>query len=535
MVNTTIDKDVVIIGAGFAGIYALHKMRELGLDAVVLERGTGVGGTWFWNRYPGARCDAESVFYSYSFSHELDQEWNWTERFPTQGEILQYLNHVVDRFALADGIELETEVVSAVYDEQANRWTVRSASGDSYTARYCIMATGCLSIGRVPDFAGLDDFRGQVYHTGSWPHEGVDFTGKRVAVIGTGSSGIQAIPVIAKEAEHLTVFQRTPNFTVPARNAPLDPEYVRGIKDQLPELRQKARYSPNGAAYDLNPKGALEVPAEERSTIYQKHWDDGGPLYMAAFSDLLVNEDSNRTAVEFLHSKVDEIVDDPRTAELLKPTGYPMGTKRICVDTDYFSTFNRDNVDLVDLLSTPIDRLTENGIATSDAEYEFDIVVFATGYDAMTGALLKIDIRGRNGLELRSKWSEGPKTYLGLAIAGFPNLFTVTGPGSPSVLSNVVTSIEQHVEWIAEHLVYMRSHGIERSEALPDAEQAWVEHVNEVADLTLYPKANSWYLGANVPGKPRIFMPYVGGVGPYRVKCEEIAANNYEGFALVSN
>lgn len=533
MNSQSIEKDVVIVGAGFAGMYALYKMRELGLDAVVIERGDGVGGTWYWNRYPGARCDAESVFYSYSFSPELDQEWNWTERFPTQPEILSYQNHVADRFDLRRDIVFNTEVTQAVYDDAANRWTVCTQGGGEYSAQYCIMATGCLSTGRMPDFPGLESFTGEVYHTGSWPQDRtVDFTDKRVAVIGTGSSGIQCIPEIAKQAGHLTVFQRTPNFSVPARNAPLSEEYIREIKQQLPELREKARYSSNGAAYDLNPKSALEVAEEERQAVYAKHWEDGGPLYMAAFADLMVNEESNRTAVEFLHGKIDDIVQDPSTADLLKPTGYPMGSKRICVDTDYYATFNQPNVDLVDVKSSPIQELTPKGIRTAAQEYAFDVIVFATGFDAMTGALLKIDIRGAQGLSLRQKWSEGPKSYLGVAIAGFPNLFTITGPGSPSVISNVVASIEQHVEWISDHLEYLQFNGLQRSEAQSEAEDAWVAHVNEVADQTLFPKANSWYVGANVPGKPRVFMPYVGGVGPYRMKCDEIAANGYEGFAL---
>jgi cyclohexanone monooxygenase len=529
--------DVVVVGAGFSGLYLLHRLRGQGMSCAVFERGDGVGGTWYWNRYPGARCDVESPYYSYSFSPELEQEWEWTERYPAQPEILRYLNHVADRFDLRRDIELDTEVVSAAYDEAGRRWdvTVRSTadgSQRSVRAKYCVMATGCLSAGRVPDFEGLDTFGGEIYHTGSWPHEGVDFTGKRVAVVGTGSSGIQSIPVIAGQAEHLTVFQRTPNFSVPARNQPLDPEEWRRIKADYPRLRELARRTPTGLPFPPSTASALETAPEEQRQVLEEHWTLGGFRLGQCFSDLAVNRDANDVVAQYIRERIDEIVEDPAVAELLKPYDHPVGTKRICVDTDYYATFNRDNVTLVDVRSAPITRLTETGLSTTAADHAFDAIVFATGFDAMTGALLKMQITGTGGTTLAEKWSAGPRTYLGVATAGFPNLFMVTGPGSPSVLSNMVTSIEQHVDWITDHIRYLEERGLSCSEASPEAEDAWVQHVNDAADTTLFPQANSWYLGANVPGKPRVFMPYVGGVGAYREKCDEVAARQYEGFSV---
>lgn len=525
--------DVAVVGAGFSGLYLLHRLREKNLSAVIFEKGDGVGGTWYWNRYPGARCDVESPYYSYSFSSELEQEWEWSERYATQPEILRYLNHVADRFDLHSGVELNTEVTSAVFNDDTNRWAVTTGKGEVVSAKYCIMATGCLSAGRIPDFDGMETFTGETYHTGSWPHEGVDFTGKRVGVIGTGSSGIQSIPKIAEEAGHLTVFQRTPNFSVPAHNSPLDPELVSRIKAEYAEVRQRARYSATGMPFAPAEKSALEVSREETTAAFEIEWLKGGGITLPqAFNDLMIQEDSNALAADFVRSKIEQTVEDPQVAELLKPRDHPIGTKRICVDSNYYATFNRENVSLVDVKSLPIIGLTERGLKTSEGEYELDALVFATGFDAMTGALLNIDIRGSQNESLRDKWEAGPRTYLGLSTAGFPNLFTVTGPGSPSVLSNMITSIEQHVDWITEHIEYLEQRGLSRSEALPDAEDAWVDHVNEVAGHTLYMQANSWYLGANIPGKPRVFMPYVGGVGNYRQRCDEVAANDYEGFIL---
>jgi cyclohexanone monooxygenase len=524
--------DAVIVGAGFAGLYMLHRLRGLGLSTQVFEAGDGVGGTWYWNRYPGARCDVESMDYSYSFSDELQQEWKWSERYAAQPEILSYINHVADRFDLRRDVQLSTRVTSAVFDDASSRWTVETDRGDRVAARFCIMATGCLSDAQVPDIPGRETFSGPWYHTGRWPHGGVDFTGQRVAVIGTGSSAIQSIPIIARQARHLFVFQRTPNYSMPAHNAPLDPEYERRVKASYADFRRQARESRVGFVVERSGDSALAVTADEREREYEKRWQRGGLGFSAAYSDILVSQDANDTAAEFFRKKIRAIVKDPTVAAALTPTDYPLGTKRLCVDTDYYATFNRDNVTLVDLRKTPLEAITPRGVRTRDAEYDVDSLVFATGFDAMTGALLKIDIRGRGGLTLREKWSAGPRTYLGLAVAGFPNLFTITGPGSPSVLSNMIVSIEQHVDWIADCLVHLRAGGHARIEATPEAEEAWVAHVNEVGHMTLYPLAKSWYMGANVPGKPRIFMPYIGGVGVYRQKCDEVAAAGYAGFTL---
>jgi cyclohexanone monooxygenase len=524
--------DAVIVGAGFAGMYMLHRLRGLGLTARVFEAGKGVGGTWYWNRYPGARCDVESMDYSYSFSDELQQEWRWSERYSAQPEILRYANHVADRFDLRRDIQFETRVTAAAFDEVASRWTVETDRGDRVSARFCIMATGCLSDAQVPDIKGRESFAGKWYHTGRWPHEGVDFTGRRVGIIGTGSSAIQSIPLIAKQAAHLVVFQRTPNYSMPAQNAPLDPAYEERVKATYADFRRQARESRVGFVTERSGDSALAVPEAERRREYEKRWSRGGLGFSAAYTDLLTSKEANDTAAEFFRAKIRNIVRDPEVARTLTPTDYPLGTKRLCVDTGYYDTFNRDNVTLVDLRKTPIEAITPRGVRTSEAEYAVDDLVFATGFDAMTGALLAIDIRGRGGRRLREAWAAGPRTYLGLSIAGFPNLFTITGPGSPSVLSNMIVSIEQHVDWIADCLAYLDRQGHASIEATAEAQEAWVQHVNEVGHMTLYPLARSWYMGANVPGKPRVFMPYIGGVGVYRQKCDEVAAKSYEGFAL---
>jgi cyclohexanone monooxygenase len=526
--------DAVIVGAGFAGLYMLHRLRGLGLSARVYEAGRGIGGTWFWNRYPGARCDVESMDYSYSFSDDLQQEWKWTERYASQPEILTYINHVADRFDLRRDIQLATRVTATVFDEVTKRWAIHTDRGDRVSAQFCVMATGCLSDAQVPKIKGLETFEGKWYHTGHWPHEGVDFTGQRVGVIGTGSSAIQSIPIMAKQAAHLFVFQRTPNFSVPARNAPLDLEYERRVKSNYAEFRREARESRVGFVVERNDQSALEVSPEERQREYESRWSRGGLGFNASFADLLTNKAANDTAAEFFRAKIQATVRDAAVAELLSPRDYPVGTKRLCVDTNYYDTFNRDNVTLVDLRRAPIEAITPHGLRTRDAEYELDSLVFATGFDAMTGALLSIDIRGRTGKTLHEKWAAGPRTYLGVATAGFPNLFTITGPGSPSVLSNMIVSIEQHVDWIADCIGYLRDHDHEAIEADVEAEDEWVAHVNEVGHATLYPLASSWYMGANVPGKPRIFMPYVGGVGAYRQKCDDVAAKGYEGFTLIA-
>jgi cation diffusion facilitator CzcD-associated flavoprotein CzcO len=525
--------DAVIVGAGFAGLYALYRLRGMGLSVRVLEAGSGVGGTWYWNRYPGARCDVESMDYSYSFSEELQQQWQWTERYSSQPEILKYINHVADRFGLWPDIQLDTRVTAAVFDETASRWTVRTDRGDEVAARFCVMATGCLSTPQLPPpYPGIETFEGKWYHTGRWPHEGVDFAGQRVAVIGTGSSAIQSIPLIAEQAAQLYVFQRTANFSIPAHNRPLDPGYEAQVKAEYPEFRRRARHSRIGFVVPVNDRPALSLPSEERSREYEARWQRGGLGFGFSFNDLLVDETANETAAEFFRDKIRGIVRDPAVAEMLVPRDYPIGTKRMCADTNYYQTFNRPNVTLVDVRRTPIETLTPRGLRTSEGEFALDTIVFAIGFDAMTGTLLRIDIRGRDGVTLAEKWADGPRTYLGLAIAGFPNFFTITGPGSPSVLSNMIVSIEQHVDWIADCVAYLREYDKATVEATAAAEDSWVAHVSEMGHATLYPRANSWYMGANIPGKPRIFMPYIGGVGAYRQKCDAVSANGYEGFVL---
>src|SRR3954465_10310187 len=525
--------DVVVVGAGFAGMYMLHKLRGFGLSVRVYEQGGDVGGTWYWNRYPGARCDVESMQYSYSFSDELQQEWDWSERYAPQPEILKYANHVADRFKLRSDIQLNTRVDQAVFDEGTNAWVVTTSDGTSVSANYVVLATGCLSNARMPDIKGLSEFKGKVYHTGHWPHEAVDFTGLPGGLIGAGSSAIQSVPVIAEQASRLTVFQRTPNFSIPARNAALTPEERESFRARYPEIRRFAREEArNGIYTEMPDRGALDDGDNERRSKYEARWSRGGLTFMSVYNNLALDQAANDTAANFVREKIAEIVKDPETARLLQPNNHPIGSKRICIDTDYFAAFNRANVKLVDIRSNPIEQILPNAVRAGGKDYEVEALVLATGFDAMTGSVAKIDIRGRNGQTLNQKWAEGPRTYLGLMSAGFPNLFIITGPGSPSVLSNMIVSIEQHVDWIADCLAYLRERDLVSMEAKKDAEDNWVAHVNEVAYTTLYPQANSWYMGANIPGKPRIFMPYIGGVGPYRQICNEVAAKGYEGFAM---
>jgi cyclohexanone monooxygenase len=525
--------DVVVVGAGFAGLYALHKLRGLGYSVVVYEAGTGVGGTWYWNRYPGARVDIESREYSYSFSAELEHEWKWTEQYASQPELEAYANHVADRFDLKRDIRFETRVTSAIFDEASGRWTVKTDRGDEVRAKYCVMATGCLSIPKDIDLPGIDRFKGEVYRTSLWPKEGVDFDGKRVAIVGTGSSGIQSIPVIAEQAGHVTVFQRTPNFSLPSNNGPINKALVEDWLANREKYRTQQRESAFGAIVtDVNTRSARDVSDEERRAIYEKCWADGGFGIIGTFNDLLTDKWANDTASDFVREKIRGLVKDAETADKLLPRNHPIVTKRPCVDTGYFQTYNRDNVDLVDLKATPIETVTANGIRAGGKDYDVDMLVLAIGFDAMTGALTSIDIRGRDGALLKDAWSNGPRTYLGLMVAGFPNLFIITGPGSPSVLTNMIVSIEQHVEWIADCLDYLGERQLGAIEATPDAQEKWVEEVNEAAEKTLYPLANSWYLGDNVPGKPHVFMPYIGGWKTYRDRCNDIAGKDYEGFAL---
>ena len=530
----TTELDALVIGAGFAGLYQLLCLRDrLGLSVQALEAGGGVGGTWYWNRYPGARCDSESHVYWYTFSPELMREWEWSERYPGQVEILRYLNFVADRFDLKRDIRFNTRVVAASYDEQANRWQVRTEGGETYVVKFLITAVGCLSTANVPDFPGLDDFAGDWYHTGQWPHEGVDFTGKRVGMIGTGSTGIQAAPVIAASAKHLTVFQRTANYSVPARNAPLTAEFRRYIKEHTSDIRTFTHETINGMAFRIEERRAVDTPPEEREKIYEAAWERGGLQFRAAFQDMMIDKRANDTAADFVKRKIRSIVKDPKTAAILSDIDHPYAAKRPPIDTNYFETYNRPNVTLVDLRKAPIDRISRAGICTTEAEYPVDIIVFATGFDAMTGPMLRMDIRGRGGVALKDVWEAGPRNYLGLQVAGFPNLFTITGPGSPSVLCNMPVAIEQHADWITDCIRHLNDRGLECIEARADAMDKWVAEVNEAAHKTVLPLAkHSWYLGANIPGKPRVFMPYAGGMLRYRQLCADVAARGYEGFML---
>jgi cation diffusion facilitator CzcD-associated flavoprotein CzcO len=521
-----------VIGAGFAGLYALYELRDvLGMDVRVFETGGGVGGTWYWNRYPGARCDSESFYYCFSFSDALAQEWEWSGRYPEQPEIERYLNHVADRFDLRRDIRLSTRVTAAHFDDAANCWEVRTEHGERVTARYLVTAVGCLSAANVPEIPGRESFAGESYHTARWPREGVSFAGKRVGLIGTGSTGIQATPVIAAEAKHLTVFQRTPNFSVPARHRAFPPEQQAVIKKDYAAIFERTRQSPAGFPYFPIERKTMDVSPGERQQVLEGLWEEGGFKFLwGGFSDLTLDPAANEIASEFIRGKIREIVRDPATAELLCPKDHPYGSKRPPIDTDYYATFNRDNVSLVDIRSAPIEAITPAGLRTKEAEYELDVLVFATGFDAMTGSLLRIDIRGAGGLRLAEAWAQGPRTLLGLQIAGFPNLFTITGPGSPSVLVNMPVAIEHHVDWIAACIQHMREHGLTRVEATERAQDAWVEHVAEVARASLLGQANSWYVGANIPGKPRVVMPYTGGQPLYRERCQAVMDAGYEGF-----
>jgi len=527
--------DAVVVGAGFAGLYALHKLRGQGLSVRVIEAAPELGGTWYYNRYPGARCDVESVDYCYSFSDELQQEWNWSEKYATQAEILSYLNWVADKLDLRRDIALNTRVVSAVLDETTLRWTVSTDGGEVLTARFCLMATGPLSAAMTPNFHGLDTFAGEIYHTAHWPHADVDFSGKRVAVIGTGSSGIQAIPIIAEQAAHLYVFQRTPNYSIPAGNRPLSAEELDDIKAGYAERRRLSWRSGGGSPHITAPNPTMDYTPEERRAAFEKRWQLGGVLYSKTFPDQMTDLVANEEARKFYEEKIKAVIDDPAVAELLIPNDHPIGTKRICTDSNYFQTFNEPNVSLVSVRATPIESVDAAGINTSDTHYDLDAIVFATGFDAMTGALAKIDIVGRGGARLHDDWADGPRTYLGLGVDGFPNLFLISGPGAPAVLANMVLHAEAHVNWIADAIAYLDDHGYTAMEATPDAVDGWGAELSRRAESSLFTKANSWYLGANVPGKPRVFMLFLGGFAAYNDICAEVADAGYKGFDLVKS
>ncbi|MCU1612724.1 MAG: cyclohexanone monooxygenase [Frankiales bacterium] len=524
--------DVVVVGAGFGGMYALYDLRRRGFTVRVFERGSGVGGTWFWNRYPGARCDIESMEYSYSFDEDLQQEWTWSQRYPTQPEILAYAEHVADRFDLRRHITFGTGVGAAAYDEGTDVWRVTTDTGEEVDARFLVLATGVLSATRVPEFPGLERFRGQLHHTARWPVDGVDVTGKRVGVIGTGSSGIQVVPQLAADAARLTVFQRTANYSISAENDRLTEEQIRDVRADYPAIREKARRSFTGSTVPINRQSALAVPEDERRAQFEARWKLGGFPFLGSYDDVMRDLDANELAAEFVRDKIRSIVRDPAVAELLTPDDHPIGSKRICVDTGYFATFNRSNVRLVSVRERPIEEITETGLRAGGEHHELDVLVLATGFDAMTGSFTRIDIRGRGGQTLAAKWADGARTYLGVQTAGFPNLFTLTGPGSPAVLCNMFLAIEQHVDWVGRALSTMREEGHDVIEATVEAEEQWTTHVDEAADGTLYKHANSWYVGSNVPGKARVFLPYAGGVGRYRKICDSVAEDGYRGFVL---
>ena len=521
------DFDAVVVGAGFGGMYMMHLLNQNGFKARGIERGSDVGGTWYWNRYPGCQCDVESMEYSYQFSEDLQQKWNWTQRYAGQAEILDYANHVANEFNLRDNFQFNTSVTATTYNDDEQYWEVTTDAGETVTARFVIMATGCLSTTNIPAFPGLDDFKGKTYHTGKWPHEGVDFTGQKVAVIGTGSSAIQSIPLIAEQAGDLTVFQRTPNFSIPAQNKPLAPEKAAEIKGRYKEFRALGAMSPAafGADFPHHFDSVLEATPEERERRFEEFWNHGGFSFLAAFGDISMNLEANKHAADFVRGKIRQIVKDPDVAELLCPDTV-LGCKRLCADNGYFETYNSPHVHLVDVSEHPIEKLTPKGLVTNGTGYEFDAIVFATGFDAMTGSLLNCNITGSGGLPLREKWAAGPGNYLGLMTTHFPNLFTITGPGSPSALANLITGVEQHAEFITRLITWADNHGHKTIQAVQDAEDSWVETVNYRAGHTLYPHCNSWYLGANVPGKPRVFMPYVG-FPDYTKKLNEVVESEY--------
>ncbi len=533
--------DAVIVGAGLGGLYAHYKLRQLGLSLRGFETAPEVGGTWWWNGYPGARCDVESLEYCYSFSDDLLEQWQWSERFATQPEILRYANHVADRFDLRRDIEFDTAIVSGAFDEASNCWTLETSNGERVTTRFLITAVGCLSARILPDVPGLEDYEGRWVQTSNWPKQGVDLAGKRVAVIGTGSSGIQAIPEIARQAAHLTVFQRTPNFSLPAKNGPVDPGHEAKIRADYPAYSRGLKQTPAGFQVHFPedmPTGwepghsILTADPAEREAVLEAAWKRGGVGFTGGYTDVTRDIDANAVAVDFVHRKIRQIVKDPVVAEKLCPTDHPFATKRLCLDSDYYATYNRENVELVDIRATPIERITPAGIRTSEQEYPCDVLVFATGFDAVTGPLTRLNLTGRGGARLDELWAGGPRTYLGLMIAGFPNLFTVTGPGSPSVFTNMIPTIEQHVDWIADCLGHLTGRGIERIEAEVEAQDSWGAEVNEAAAQTLYPRANSWYMGANIEGKPRMILAYMGGLNTYGERCTQIAREGYPGFRL---
>jgi len=527
-------RDVIVIGAGFAGLYALYQLRERGYLTQIIEAGSDIGGTWFWNRYPGARCDIESLQYSYSFSDEIQQEWHWSELYGTQPEILSYIHFVADRLKLRQDILLNTRVVSITFVESQNAWSVQCQDGKRFLARYCIMATGCLSAPLEPDIPGLEDFAGEVYRTTNWPTERVDFAGKSVGLIGTGATGVQLAPVVAEQSGHLSVFQRTPNFSIPAHNRTMDPAHESDWKKNYAQYRREAAQTRNNAIMHHGKEPGENMPKAQLQEIFERRWQMGGLNFLYGVTDLVTSRRVNDAAAQFVCDKIAERVKDPDTARKLMPRGQVLGAKRLCADTHYYETFNRDNVSLIDLSEEPLESVTRLGVKTSKKVYPLDMLILATGFDAMTGALDRIEIKGAGGKTLKQHWSSGARTLLGLTVAQMPNLFLITGPGSPSVLSNMVTSIEQNVDWVCDCIDYLYENNLSRIVATTDAEQKWVDHVQEVAQKTLLPTQHTWYVGANVPGKAKVYLPYIGGVTQYLQHCRRIAENRYEGFTLTA-
>jgi cation diffusion facilitator CzcD-associated flavoprotein CzcO len=531
------DYDAVVVGAGFSGLYTLHRLRDqMGMSVKVIEKADDVGGTWYWNRYPGAQCDSESHIYCYSFNEDILEEWRWSERYPSQPEVLEYLRFVADNLDLRQDIDFETEVTSAEFQEDSGTWEVSTDDGEEISSQYFVTAVGCLSEPYIPDFEGIESFEGEWYHTGTWPHDPVDFTDKKVAVVGTGATGIQVIPEVAKkDIEHLTVFQRTPNYAVPARDRPLEDEDWEEIQANHERILEQAHDSGFGMPFEIGHETAEGMSMEELEEDLESRWEEGGFRFMLTFEDLLTNEKTNEKVSEFLRNKIRESVDDPELAEKLVPKDHYYATKRPPLHTDYYETFNKDNVSLVDVHETPIERIAPEGIQTSDKLHEFDMIIYATGFDAMTGTLLNMDIKGRDGLTLDEKWADGPQTYLGLSMHGFPNMFTITGPQSPSVLSNMPVSIEHHVEWITNTIEYLVDNDIHLIEPTKQAEEAWTAHNREVAEQTLYTTVDSWYMNENIPEKPTVFTPYSGGVDVYHDTILEVAEKGYEGFELTKS
>ncbi|MBT6276623.1 MAG: NAD(P)/FAD-dependent oxidoreductase [Chromatiales bacterium] len=530
--TTETDVDVVVVGAGFAGIYLLYRLRQSGFNVRVFEAGGDVGGTWYWNRYPGARCDIESMQYSYQFSEELQQEWTWAERYASQPEILSYIEHVVERFDLRADITFDTRVEAASFDDDIHQWTISTSAGEKVRSRFFILGSGVLSTTNTPSFKDRARYIGRTFHTGRWPHEKVDFTGQRVGIIGTGSSGIQSIPHLAAQAEHLYVFQRTPNYVVPAQNRALTDDEVNAIKSDYRGFRAKQKERPSAFLFPFNPGSVLEVSAEERFERFEAQWEIGGLPFLGAFGDLLLDKKANKLVTEYWTKKIRALVDDPGIAELLIPDGDIFGGKRLCAGTDYYETYNRDDVTLVDVRHTGIERFTPTGVQAGGADYELDAVVFATGFDALTGSVVAMDIAGPDGITIKERWREGPETYLGLAVSGFPNFFNTQGPGSPGVFVTMVTGIEHQSNWIVECLLWMRDHGYTRFEATAEAQTKWGEAVEAAAKPSLRSKCDSWYTGSNIPGKHRVFMPYIGGFPAYFEQCRHVADNHYEGITF---